>query len=168
MVSAAKTAGRFIRWHLRSGTTLASRNCAAALQQAKSVSRFTCASSTTTGKACVPIGRSAGARKAEIAGGGLLYDVGSHLFDIASHTLGPVESATGFLHHIPRERIDKQSGKPAQVETDDLANCWFRFANGVRGQWFVSRVTPPFAEIGYVEVIGTEGALESRFEPRQD
>jgi predicted dehydrogenase len=99
--------------------------------------------------------------KADIAGGGLVYDVGSHLFDIASHTLGPIESATGFFHHLPRERIDKQSGQPTAVETEDLANCWFRFASGVRGQWFVSRVTPPFAEIGYVEVIGTEGALKA-------
>ena len=47
------------------------------------------------------------------------------------------------------------------VETDDFANCWFQFANGVRGQWCVSRVTPPFAEYGYVEVIGTEGALKA-------
>ena len=54
-----------------------------------------------------------------------------------------------------------KTGEPTMVETDDFANCWFRFANGVRGQWCVSRVTPPFAEYGYVEVIGTEGALKA-------
>jgi predicted dehydrogenase len=97
----------------------------------------------------------------ELAAGGVLFNIGSHLFDIARYVLGPIESATGFLFTVPRERIDRKSGEPTRVETDDFANCWFQFANGVRGQWCVSRVTPPFAEYGYVEVVGTEGALKA-------
>jgi predicted dehydrogenase len=46
------------------------------------------------------------------------------------------------------------------VETDDLAAVWFRFASGAHGQWFASRITPPRAE-NYVQVVGTEGALEA-------
>jgi predicted dehydrogenase len=99
--------------------------------------------------------------KRDLAGGGLVYDMGSHLFDIARHVLGPIESATGFFLHLPRERLEKETGRRTGVETDDLGSSWFRFASGVSGQWFVSRVTPPFAEIGYVEVIGTEGALKA-------
>lgn len=99
--------------------------------------------------------------KADVAGGGLVFDVGSHLFDIARHVLGPIESATGFCLNLPRERMDKTTGEATAVETDDLATCWFRFASGVRGQWFISRVTPPLGELGYLEVVGTKGALKA-------
>jgi predicted dehydrogenase len=97
----------------------------------------------------------------ELAAGGVLFNIGSHLFDIARYVLGPIEFATGFFFNVPRERIDVKTGAQTTVETDDFANCWFRLASGVRGQWCVSRVTPPFAEIGYVEVIGTDGALKA-------
>src|SRR6185369_18071118 len=33
--------------------------------------------------------------KRELAGGGLLYDLGSHLFDIGRFVLGPIESVGG-------------------------------------------------------------------------
>jgi predicted dehydrogenase len=97
----------------------------------------------------------------ELAAGGVLFNIGSHLFDIARYVLGPIESATGFLLNVPRERIDQKTGAPTPIETDDFANCWFQFASGVRGQWCVSRITPPFAEYGYVEVVGTAGALKA-------
>ena len=97
----------------------------------------------------------------ELAAGGVIYHVGVHLFDIAHHVLGKVVSATGFYFNLPRERVDKRTGEKTSVETDDFANCWFRFENGARGQWCVSRVSPPFADYGYVEVIGTEGALKA-------
>jgi predicted dehydrogenase len=99
--------------------------------------------------------------KQELAGGGMLFDMGSHLFDVARFILGPVESATGFLHHIPRERVDTRTGEPTAVETDDIAAAMFRHANGVRGEWFMSRATPAHTENGYVEVIGPEGALQA-------
>jgi predicted dehydrogenase len=47
------------------------------------------------------------------------------------------------------------------IETDDLAAAWFRHENGVRGQWWVSRVSPPGAPRGLLEVIGPQGALRA-------
>ncbi len=99
--------------------------------------------------------------KSAVAGGGLLYDLGSHLFDIARFALGPIEAVIGFYCNIPRQRVDIRTGELTDVETDDLAAAWFRHKSGVRGQWFISRVTPPFAEKGYLEVIGPEGALKA-------
>jgi len=87
--------------------------------------------------------------------------VGSHLFDIVRFVLGPIESVTGFVHSIPRRRKEKRSGRTTTVETDDLTAAWFTQQDGIRGQWFASRVTPPFAEYGYLEVIGLEGALKA-------
>jgi predicted dehydrogenase len=99
--------------------------------------------------------------KQQLAGGGLLFDVGSHLFDIARHVLGPIDKVIGFTHQIPRLAIDQQIGKETEVETDDLANVWIQHVSGVRGQFFVSRITPPFAQSGYFEIIGPEGALKA-------
>ena len=97
----------------------------------------------------------------ELAGGGMLYELGSHLFDVASFVLGPIEAVTGFVHNVPRQRAELCSGKPTAVATDDIAAAWFRHENGVRGQWFASRATSPCTENGYVEVIGPEGALKA-------
>lgn len=99
--------------------------------------------------------------KKALAGGGMLYDMGSHLLDVSRFLLGPIELLTGFLHHIPRRRPDRLTGELTDIETDDIAAAWIRHAGGVRGEWFMSRATPPHAENGYVEVIGPEGALQA-------
>jgi predicted dehydrogenase len=100
------------------------------------------------------------ARRQE-AGGGLLYDVGSHLFDVARYVLGPIESTTGFVHHLPRQGLDRRTGLPMPIETDDVAAAWFRHENGIRGQWWVSRATPPSGQNGLFEIIGRAGALRA-------
>jgi predicted dehydrogenase len=95
------------------------------------------------------------------AGAGILFDLGSHLFDITRHVLGPIGSVIGYTHVVPREAPDKVTGKMIRVETDDLVNAWMRLHNGLRGQFFISRVTPPFAELGYLEIVGEKGALKA-------
>lgn len=99
--------------------------------------------------------------KQDLAGGGLLFDVGSHLFDIVRHVLGDIEQVIGFTHQIPRMATDAATGNKTSVETDDLANVWMQNRNGSRGQFFISRITPPFAQIGYLEIVGPEGALKA-------
>lgn len=94
------------------------------------------------------------------AGGGLLFDMGSHLFDLAHFVVGPIERATGFTHTLPRSRVDRRTGEPAPVETDDLAVALFRHEAGCFGEWQMSRITPPHSENGYLQVVGPEGALE--------
>jgi predicted dehydrogenase len=84
------------------------------------------------------------------AGGGVLYDSGSHFFDLARFLLGPIEAVHAHLHFLPRPG----------VETDDLATAWFRFASGIEGHWHASRITPPRGE-NHVQVVGREGALEA-------
>ncbi len=92
---------------------------------------------TSTGTGCAPAPPSAGGRCKAPAGGGALYDSGSHFFDLARFILGnPIAEVKADLQILPRPG----------VETDDLAAAWFRFVSGVRGQWFASRITPPRAE----------------------
>jgi predicted dehydrogenase len=99
--------------------------------------------------------------KKEFAGAGMLFDLGSHLFDITHHVLGPIDSVIGYTHVVPREAPDKTTGEMATVETDDMVNAWIRHSNGIRGQFFISRVTPPFAQLGYLEIVGDQGALKA-------
>ncbi len=99
--------------------------------------------------------------KLGLAGGGMLYDLGSHLLDLACFILGPIDMVTGFFHSVPRQRPDSHTGQPADVETDDVAAAWFRHENGARGQVFMSRATPTLAEKSSVEVIGPQGALRA-------
>ncbi len=99
--------------------------------------------------------------KLSLAGGGMLYDLGSHLLDLARFILGPIDLVTGFFHSIPRQRPDSRTGQPADVETDDVAAAWFRHENGARGQVFMSRATPTVMEKSSVEVIGPHGALRA-------
>ena len=99
--------------------------------------------------------------KVSCAGAGVLYDVGSHLFDLANFIFGPIESVSGFTVLIPREGIDSVSRHLTPVETDDIAGAWFVYKNGVRGQWFASRATPCTGEKAYIEVIGRDGALKA-------
>jgi predicted dehydrogenase len=97
----------------------------------------------------------------EMAGGGLLYDLGSHLFDAVRFVLGPIDSVNGFVHRIPRPCVDRVSGGGMVVETDDLASATFALRIGGRGQLFISRITPRFTDNGYLEVIGPEAALKA-------
>jgi predicted dehydrogenase len=99
--------------------------------------------------------------KLGLAGGGMLYDVGSHLLDLACFILGPIEALAGFSHSIPRQRPDSRTGQPADVETDDMTAAWFRHENGIRGQVFMSRATPAVTDKSYLEVIGPQGALRA-------
>jgi len=99
--------------------------------------------------------------KTQFAGAGILFEVGSHLFDITRHVLGPIDSVIGYTHLVPRDAADEISGEMAPAETDDLFSAWVRHESGVRTQIFTSRVTPPFAELGYLEIVGDKGALKA-------
>lgn len=99
--------------------------------------------------------------KRDCAGAGILYDVGSHLFDLIGFIIGPIESVAGSTLLIPRERIDHRTGMPAQVETDDIASAWFVCRDGIQGHLFASRATPNSGDKAYLEVVGREGALRA-------
>lgn len=96
-----------------------------------------------------------------LAGEGMLFDLGSHLFDLARHVLGPIDAAVGFTHMLPRTQPHNRTGAPTQVDTDDLFNAWLQHLSGARGQVSVSRITPSFTQNGWLEVVGAEGALKA-------
>jgi predicted dehydrogenase len=88
--------------------------------------------------------------RVEDAGGGVLRDSGSHLFDLARLILGPVAAVKAELDF---------GGRPG-VETDDVARVRLRHESGVRGECFASRLAAA-ERPNYVEVVGTKGALHA-------
>ncbi len=62
------------------------------------------------------------------AGGGVLWDSGSHMFDLARHLVGPVAAVRAAVQLLPREAVETASGERHAVETDDQAMAWLRFA----------------------------------------
>lgn len=99
--------------------------------------------------------------KSSLAGGGVLYDVGSHLFDLARFVLGKIEVVTGSTIRVPRHRKDSKTGQSTAVDTDDIASAYFLCKNGLRGQLFASRATPYSGDKAYMEIVGREGALKA-------
>jgi predicted dehydrogenase len=103
---------------------------------------------------------SLGFRAVRARGGGVLYDMGPHLFDLAQFLFGPLRSVTGLYHHVPYGRKGGLAMPPTQ-ETDDLATAWFTHESGLRGQWFASQVMPSCGDKSHIEVIGQGGALRA-------
>jgi len=112
----------------------------------------------------------------DLAGLGILADLGSHAVDLAQCLLGPiarVSAATSIL--IPRRprlapgegthfSVAPEGAELGDVENEDWAAALVEFASGVKGTIEVSRVIVG-AEARYVfEVNGTEGAVAWDFE----
>jgi predicted dehydrogenase len=112
----------------------------------------------------------------ELAGLGILADLGSHAVDLAQCLLGPiarVSASTRVL--IPRRpklalgegthfSVAPEGAELGDVENEDWAAALIEFESGVRGTIEVSRVIVG-AEARYVfEVNGTDGAVAWNFE----
>jgi predicted dehydrogenase len=112
----------------------------------------------------------------ELAGLGILADLGSHAVDLAQFLLGPivrVSASTSIL--IPRRpklamgegthfSVVEDAAELADVENEDWAAALVEFESGIKGTIEVSRVIVG-AEARYVfEVNGTEGAVLWDFE----
>ena len=110
-----------------------------------------------------PGARAGWRERSALAGGGVLFDMGSHLFDTARFLLGEVREVSGWTVNIPRVQPDRGAGEPVLVDTDDIAGAAFLCGPGpgIRGEWLMSRATPAPAENGFVLVVGREGALRA-------
>ncbi len=112
----------------------------------------------------------------ELAGLGVLGDLGSHAVDLAQHLLGPIRqvSATSAILISERPRVGGETGthfgvgaddaELGEVENEDWAAVLAEFESGVTGTIELSRVMVG-AEARYLfEVNGTEGAVRWNFE----
>ena len=98
--------------------------------------------------------------RTDLAGGGALADIGSHIISLARYLLGPVAEAFGDCRTIHRSRpAGDGSGERRPVVVDDVTHALLRFCSGVSGNieanWAATGRTMDLS----FEVSGTKGAI---------
>lgn len=95
-----------------------------------------------------------------VAGGGTLFDIGSHILDMLYYLLGEFASVQATLDTLIAERPTSAGASTRGiVDVDDIALMTLRTANGVLGVVDASRMgTGLTNDIGF-EIFGEKGAL---------
>jgi len=96
--------------------------------------------------------------RARDAGLGTLGDLTVHLVSLARTLMGEIESLSGMVDTVHRER-PVASGGTATVENDDIAHALVRFTSGARGTLASSRVAHGRKNGLRIEVHGSHGTL---------
>jgi len=88
-------------------------------------------------------------------GGTTIADLGSHLIDLATWMLGPVQDVAATSRTFTPERRTMEGAR--RVEIDDASSALLRFASGAQGTMEVARVAPRRPCDFVVEVNGSTG-----------
>lgn len=97
---------------------------------------------------------------ASLAGGGALFDVGSHVVDLVQHLVGAVGVASCVTHRAYPERpVPGGGGQTASAAAEDSVILLVRTGNGAPGVIEASKIaTGAMDELNF-EISGTKGAL---------
>jgi predicted dehydrogenase len=104
------------------------------------------------------------------AGGhGVVADLGSHIFSIARHLVGPIESLVGQIATVVKDRpVAAGADKRRPVEVDDQARCLVRFASGATGSIEASWVATGRKLTIAFDITGTKGSVFGDFERQNE
>lgn len=98
----------------------------------------------------------------ELAGSGVVGDVGSHTIDLARWLVGDIASVSGHLETFIEERpVD---GETRPVTTDDEYSALLEFDNGAMGVLEGSRVATGKKGENAIEVYGSKGGFRFNME----
>jgi len=101
----------------------------------------------------------------EVAGGGALFDLGSHILDVIYYLLGDFGSVQATLDTLIKERpVAKGAAEKAPVDVDDIALLHTRMADDTLGLVEISRMGTGVANDLQIEIYGDKGALRFRSE----
>jgi predicted dehydrogenase len=96
----------------------------------------------------------------DVAGGGALFDLGSHILDLVYYLLGDFGSVQAVLDTLIKERpIAGQAGQKGRVDVDDIALLHVRMADGTLGLVEISRMGTGTTNDLIVEIYGERGAI---------
>jgi predicted dehydrogenase len=98
-------------------------------------------------------------RSAE-AGGGVLVDLGVHMFDLVHTLLGRVSRVKTLVKTFISERpSSRDSAIKEKVDVDDWAHCTLELENGVVGVVEVTRMAAGAEQDYSLEIFGSQGSL---------
>jgi predicted dehydrogenase len=96
----------------------------------------------------------------DIAGGGALFDLGSHIIDLIYYLLGDFVSVQATVETLIKERpIAPGSTEKAPVDVDDIVLMQARMADNTLGSIEISRMGTGVANDMKFEIFGQTGAL---------
>ena len=96
----------------------------------------------------------------EVAGGGALFDLGSHILDLIHYLLGDFAGVNATMETLIKERpIAKGATTLGQVDVDDIALLHTRMADGALGTVEISRMGTGVANDLGIEIFGDKGAI---------
>ena len=96
----------------------------------------------------------------DFGGGGVLYDLGSHIIDVVRHLVGEfasVQCATKIA--FPERPSQSEPGKMEKVEADDLALMLVRTEEGALGVIEATKIASGTQDELRFEIHGTKGAM---------
>jgi len=95
-----------------------------------------------------------------IAGGGALFDLGSHVLDLLYMLLGPFGAVQATLDTLIKERpLNAGATEKAVVDVDDIALLHARLVDGTLGLVEISRMGTGFTNEVVIEIFGDKGAI---------
>lgn len=104
-------------------------------------------------------------QNADICGGGVLFDLGSHVIDLVSHLCGPITAVTG-MAQIGFPNRTGSDGSPWQTNADEAFYLLAELACGARGTIVASKLSTGANDDLTLDIRGTAGALRfSLMEP---
>lgn len=108
----------------------------------------------------------------DLAGGGALADIGSHVIDLARSLVGEMASVQGAVlatyvrqrpvpaGHVTGHSRGATTGELREVTNDDVATFTARFSNGAVGDFRFSRVATGYRNSPAFELIGSRGSVQ--------
>lgn len=96
--------------------------------------------------------------RADLAGAGVLADLGSHIFDFARWYVGEVAQVVAQgTTHIPIRQVT--GGESEQVRVIDACNGLLKFKQGTQGSFQLSYVNIPYSMFIRLELYGSHGVI---------
>ena len=96
----------------------------------------------------------------EQGGGGVLFDLGSHVLDLVRFLLGEVKEVYALTETFTKERpVTAGSSEKVKVEVDDLAMMTLRMESGAVGTVEVSRVATGTNNDLRLQIYGRKGGM---------
>jgi len=96
----------------------------------------------------------------KFGGGGVLFDLGSHVIDLMYYLLGEYSSVIADTEVIYKQRPDR-TGKMVDIEADDAAFLIAKMKNGSTGTIEASKISTGVNDEMRFEIHGDKGALRA-------
>lgn len=94
-----------------------------------------------------------------MGGGGVLFDLGSHVLDLLSYLIGPFDQLIADSATFFKQRPRADTGEVVDVEADDLSVVLVRAKNGALGTVEASKMATGVNDELRIEIHGEGGAI---------